>query len=110
MGKKSGTTEPPRSIRLPNELWEALDKEAVRCKRSATKQLKAILALYFGDKAVEIDQSRIEFVRSRSRPVLSGMVAIPIIGTANENEMPDDGDDDDGEKKNSDLAGHGTGW
>ena len=37
----------PRSIHLPAWLWAELDKDAKRCKRSATKHLEALLTLCY---------------------------------------------------------------
>ena len=36
-----------RLIQLPMALWDALDEDAVECRRSAQKQLEAILAAYY---------------------------------------------------------------
>lgn len=33
----------PRSIVLPTYIWDAVDDDAARCRRSATKQVEAIL-------------------------------------------------------------------
>jgi hypothetical protein len=50
----------PRSIHLPAWLWDALDRDAKRCKRSATKQLEAFLTLCFDpDADMEIDKADI---------------------------------------------------
>lgn len=47
----------PRSIILPTYIWDALDKDAVRCRRSATKQIEAILVRYYDlDANVELDE------------------------------------------------------
>ena len=47
-------TEVPRSIRLPQKLWDALEADAKRCKRSAVKQLEALLTKWFRLDDVEI--------------------------------------------------------
>lgn len=49
--------ETPRSIRFPAKLWKAIDEDAKRCKRSAVKQLEAILSLYYDLSDVEINKS-----------------------------------------------------
>ncbi len=50
----------PRSIHLPIWLWDELDKDAKRCKRSATKQLEAFLTLCFDpDADIEINKEDI---------------------------------------------------
>jgi hypothetical protein len=46
--------EKPRSIRMPVEVWDFLDKDAKRCKRSSSKHLEAILSVYYGLKNVEL--------------------------------------------------------
>ncbi|MDQ4121726.1 MAG: hypothetical protein M3209_09800 [Acidobacteriota bacterium] len=48
-----------RSIRLPKAVWNALDEEAARCRRSATKQLEAILLTYYGIEDVEVDRAKL---------------------------------------------------
>jgi hypothetical protein len=46
-----------RSIILPVYLWEKIDKDAKRCKRSMTKHVEAILSLYYGaESSVNIDE------------------------------------------------------
>lgn len=50
----------PRSIFLPAWLWDELDKDAKRCKRSATKQLEALLTLCYDSQAdIEINKEDI---------------------------------------------------
>jgi hypothetical protein len=50
----------PRSIHLPAWLWELLDKDAKRCKRSSTKQLEALLTLCYEPEAnLEIDKQMV---------------------------------------------------
>lgn len=49
-----------RSIILPQYLWDILDKDAKRCRRSATKQVEAILARYYNVEAsVDLDERSI---------------------------------------------------
>lgn len=46
-----------RSIILPAYLWDVLDKDAKRCRRSATKQIEAMLVRYYRLEAnVELDE------------------------------------------------------
>lgn len=54
----------PRSIRFTARLWDAIDQDARRCKRSSQKHLEAILETYYGIQDVEIDMPRIEEVRN----------------------------------------------
>jgi len=55
--------EKTRSIRLPESLWEAIDEDAKRCKRSALKQMEAVLSLYYNlGEPPELDAARIKAV------------------------------------------------
>ena len=54
--------EKTRSIRLPEKVWDALDKDAARCRRSSQKQIEAILVNFYQMEDVEIEQHRLEFV------------------------------------------------
>lgn len=58
------TDDVPRSIRFPRSLWDAIDADAQRCKRSAVKQLEALLATFYGLEDVEIDKRRLLGLRS----------------------------------------------
>jgi hypothetical protein len=50
-----------RSIILPVYLWNVLDKDAKRCRRSATKQIEAILVRYYNLEAnIELDEESID--------------------------------------------------
>lgn len=57
--------EKPRSIRFPQRLWDAIDRDAVRCKRSAVKQMEAVLSEYYALAAVELDRESLETMRSK---------------------------------------------
>lgn len=54
-------TEAARSIRLPQKIWDALEADAKRCKRSAVKQLEALLTKWFhlDDVEIHFDNSEI---------------------------------------------------
>lgn len=52
-------TDIPRTIRLPAKLWDAVDREAVRCKRSSVKQIEAVLMTYYGLEDTAIDRTRL---------------------------------------------------
>lgn len=52
-----------RSIRFTSRLWDAIDQDAKRCKRSAQKQLEAILETYYEIADVEIDVPRLDEVK-----------------------------------------------
>lgn len=59
------TEEVPRSIRFPKSLWEALDNDAKRCKRSSVKQLEALLTVYYELGNVEINEEKM--IRSKQK-------------------------------------------
>lgn len=60
--KKEQNKEPkPRSIILPTYIWDALDEDATRCRRSATKQIEAILVRYYNlDANIELDETALD--------------------------------------------------
>lgn len=46
-----------RSIRLPAYVWQALDDDAQRCRRSPVRQLEALLVRYYDlDSNIDIDE------------------------------------------------------
>lgn len=54
--------EIPRSIRFPKELWDAIDEDAQRCKRSAVRQMEAVLTAYYGLEDIDINVQQLEIV------------------------------------------------
>jgi len=47
----------PRSIILPVYLWDIVEKDAKRCRRSMNKHIEAILAVYYGvESSVNLDE------------------------------------------------------
>lgn len=58
-------TEVARSIRLPKRVWDALDAEAARCRRSSVKQFEALLVSYYGLEDVEIDKDKLQAVQDK---------------------------------------------
>lgn len=84
--KKEGFTD--KLIRLPDELWDAVDRDADRCLRSQTKQIEAILRAYFRSDQVEL--------REIPKPVTPKRRFVPAAISreiANANEKPDSGRD-----------------
>lgn len=59
--------EQPRSIRFPQKLWDAIDRDAQRSKRSAVKQMEAILSMYYRLANTELNAPVLEVVRVRSQ-------------------------------------------
>lgn len=47
LNERMDSDERPRSIRFPQWLWDELDRDAMRCKRSSTKQLEVVLTAYY---------------------------------------------------------------
>jgi len=64
---KMSDEEKPRSIRFPESLWRAIDVEAKKCKRSAVKQMEAVLTAYYGLDNVELDASSLERARGQNQ-------------------------------------------
>ncbi len=54
--------EKTRSIRLPESVWDALDADATRCRRSSQKQIEALLVTFYEMESVEINKQQLEFV------------------------------------------------
>jgi len=47
----------PRSIILPMYVWDMVEKDAKRCRRSINKQIEAILVVFYGiESSVNIDE------------------------------------------------------
>ncbi len=56
MGEKS------RSIRLDESIWDVLDEDAARCRRSSQKHLEALLLTFYEMEDVEINKNQLEVV------------------------------------------------
>ena len=54
--------EKTRSIRLPENIWNALDEDAARCRRSSQKQLEALLVSYYGIEDIEMNKQKLEIL------------------------------------------------
>jgi hypothetical protein len=57
--------ETAKSIRMRNDVWEILDRDADRCGRSQNRQIESILKTYYGIESVDIDRARIEETRRK---------------------------------------------
>lgn len=56
----------PRSIRFPQALWDRIDRDAERCKRSAVKHLEALLETYYRlSESIELNSEAMEESRRR---------------------------------------------
>src|SRR5689334_12945880 len=60
------TDKHKRLIELPRFVWDALDKEAERCKRTPLKHLDAILTVYF--QLGDVELSDLDSVRAHNNP------------------------------------------
>lgn len=54
--------EKARSIRLPERIWDALDADAERCRRSSQKHLEALLVSFYNMDNVEIQSDSLEMI------------------------------------------------
>jgi hypothetical protein len=54
--------EKTRSIRLPASVWNALDADAERCRRSSQKQIEALLVTYYEIESVEINKKSMDIL------------------------------------------------
>ncbi len=57
-------TPKPRSVVFPAWLWDAIDKDAKRCRRSTTKHLEALLVIAYGfESNVDFDEETLALAR-----------------------------------------------
>ncbi len=71
--------EKTRSIRLPESVWNALDADAVRCRRSSQKQIEALLVTFYEIEDVEINKQSLEILGEIMPRAKTG---IKVLGTA----------------------------
>jgi len=74
--------EIPRSIRFPKELWDAIDEDAQRCKRSAVRQMEAVLTAYYELEDVDINRQQLEIVGELHR---TSKKRLPVVEATIEN-------------------------
>lgn len=53
-----------RTVRLAEWIWNALDRDADRCRRSSVKQLEAVLAAYYGHETQDVNLDRAKQIGS----------------------------------------------
>lgn len=63
-------SETARTVRFPDALWAAIDRDAVRCRRSSVKQMEAVLMAVYDLESIEIDPAGIK--RGASETVITG--------------------------------------
>jgi hypothetical protein len=66
--KKKLDSAKNRLIKLPDLLWETLDNDAHRCRRSTTKQIEAILISYYELDDVGLDVEKVTTIRKAISP------------------------------------------
>lgn len=70
MGKlKSTESMVNRNLQLPRSIWDALDRDAARCGRSAVKQLWALLTAYYNLGDIELSRQSLDDMRLASIPL-----------------------------------------
>lgn len=65
-----------RSIRFPKNLWDAIDEDARRCKRSSVRQMEAVLAAYYELEDVDLNQQNLQIVGQLLR---KSKTSVPVI-------------------------------
>ena len=66
--ERADSDEMSRSVRMPARVWRALDADAEACRRSATKQLEAILTVYY--RLDDVEMADVDVVRETLSPYL----------------------------------------
>ena len=66
--KKKADSARNRLIKLPDILWQALDNDAHRCRRSTTKQIEAILISYYELDEVGLELEKVSATRKLISP------------------------------------------
>ena len=61
------TGDSGRTIRLPQWLWDEIDRDARRCKRSAVKQIEAVLGVYYRGETVDLDPKHIKNIPDKPK-------------------------------------------
>ena len=62
-----------RSLQFSKELWDLIEEDAKRCKRSVAQQIEMILSVYFGlnDKEQEVNVVKLIQMRNNSDKLLN---------------------------------------
>ena len=74
-----------RSLVLQTPVWDALDDDARKCRRSSVKQLEAILVAYYRLGNIELDYEQLEEARRIVGPQPQGG-KVEVIGLEHEPE------------------------
>ncbi len=77
-------SEKVRSIRLPEYVWDALDEDAARCRRSSQKHLEALLLTFYDMQDVEINKQTLQMVGELLPP--HSKKKMPLLETQIENQ------------------------
>lgn len=96
--------ETPRSIRFPRVLWDAIDAEAKKCRRSSVKQMEVVLSAYYGLDDItnsDIDRSKIGQLRAETDSVEATINGREIAPKSSSRPITHyEGEQAEGEKKN----------
>ena len=76
-------SEKVRSIRLPEYVWNALDEDAARCRRSSQKHLEALLLTFYDMQDVEINKQTLSMV---GELLPKGKTRMPLLEAETENQ------------------------
>lgn len=83
--------EQPRSIRFPQWLWDAIDRDALQAKRSAVKQMEVVLTAYYRGEASEVNIPKLQKIAKQQDAVQEvdyDIMMARMEGEANKNEVP----------------------
>lgn len=80
--------EQPRSIRFPQSLWDAIDRDAMRCGRSSVKQMEALLSVYYGLRDVEINNELLRQMGGLPVAPRSASNGIPLMNSKRRSDAP----------------------
>jgi hypothetical protein len=78
-------SENNRTIRFPKVLWDLIDEDAKRCKRSSAQQIEMILSIYYGSEEHEskIDSKRISKMQGYSTETNNGNIKESLLKSIN---------------------------
>lgn len=70
--------EIPRSLRFPQSLWDAIDRDAVLHKRSAVKHLEFLLTAYYRGEAPQLNFRRMLELQGEATFHTAGEELVPV--------------------------------
>lgn len=66
----------PRSIRFPQWLWDEIDRDAERCRRSAVKQMEVVLATYYRGDDAGLNLDRLKDLTPEKKGILATEITL----------------------------------